>query len=193
VREQVSVRTKCVYKYLEKAILTHVCHCLAVQKLLSFQKEQMIMDTQIQQAESSDRTTKEDIKAFQGSELGTLAMLQQNNETAMAWERFSKQVSNFLAQLPEYIGSFFNEYRLLVISFALLVTVIIILRLVLAIINAINGIPLLNLLLELVGMGYAIWFTFRYLIKASTRQELAAELNSIRKQITGGEISEPSS
>ncbi len=58
-------------------------------------------------------------------------------------------------------------------------------RVILAVLDAINDIPLAQPVLELVGISYTTWFIFRYLLKDSTRQELVAEIDSVRKQILG--------
>lgn len=67
----------------------------------------------------------------------------------------------------------------------MLVALVVTLRVLLALLNAVNDIPLVAPFLEIVGIVYTIWVTFRYLLKASTRQELAAELNSLKRQIVG--------
>ncbi|KAB8332820.1 hypothetical protein SD80_013020 [Scytonema tolypothrichoides VB-61278] len=143
------------------------------------------MDSELQQAEYTDAKIKEGIKELEGSEPGTLAMLPPVTETEEESQQFGTQISTFLAELPEYLGSFFNEYKLPVISFALLVVTVTLLRIMLAVLDAVNDIPLLSPLLELTGIGYTIWFTSRYLLKGSTRQELGEQLNSIKKEIIG--------
>ena len=108
-------------------------------------------------------------------------------------QRISKQVSDFFAELPDKISRFYQEYKLPVISFALLVAAIISLRIVLAIVGAVNGIPLVRPIFELIGMGYTFWFTYRYLLKDSTRKELAAGFGLTKKEIVGRTTSESSS
>ena len=108
-------------------------------------------------------------------------------------QKTSKQVSDFFAQLPDNISRFYQEYKLPVISFALLVAAIISLRIGLAILGAVNGIPLVRPFFELIGMGYTFWFTYRYLLKESNRKELTATFSSAKKQIVGTTTSESSS
>ena len=148
------------------------------------------METKVQQPESGDAALANDFARIEGSDPGTLAMLPPATEPDNQWQQISRQISNFLEQLPTYLGSFFQEYKLPIISFALLVAGVATLKILLAILDTLNDIPLLSATFELIGMSYAIWFTLRYLLKASTRQELAAELNSIKKQIVGENISE---
>jgi len=37
----------------------------------------------------------------------------------------------------------------------------------------------------LIGMGYTGWFVYRYLLKASNRQELLTEVDSFKEQVVG--------
>ncbi|MDF5721027.1 MAG: CAAD domain-containing protein, partial [Rhizonema sp. PD37] len=81
----------------------------------------------------------------------------------------------------------FDEYKSLIISIPLIIASIITVKIILAIVEAINDIPQINSVINLAGIGYAGWFVFRYLLKASSRQELGEQLNSIQKEIVKGE------
>ncbi|KAI3719527.1 hypothetical protein L6452_20428 [Arctium lappa] len=52
------------------------------------------------------------------------------------------------------------------------------------IIGAINKVPLLPNIMELVGLGYTGWFVYRYLLFESSRKELGTTIESIKKEIT---------
>ncbi|GJV83318.1 curvature thylakoid 1A, chloroplastic-like protein [Tanacetum coccineum] len=54
-------------------------------------------------------------------------------------------------------------------------------------IGAINSVPLLPKIMELVGLGYSGWFVYRYLLFKSSRKELATDIESIKKKIAGTE------
>lgn len=97
--------------------------------------------------------------------------------------------SNFclLAELPDYIGRFFNEYKQPIISIGLILTAIITVKVVLAVLDALNDIPLLSPTFELIGIGYAAWFVNRYLLKASSRQELSEEIQALKQQVIGSQ------
>ncbi|WP_225225838.1 CAAD domain-containing protein [Komarekiella delphini-convector] len=129
----------------------------------------------------------------QSSQPGNLSTLPSANKSSERVSEIGRKISNFLERLPEYVVNFFNEYKLPVISFALLVVGVTGLRILLAIVDAINDIPLVSPFFELVGIGYVTWSVFRYFLKASTRQELAAEMRSIKEQIAGENVSEPMS
>ena len=148
------------------------------------------METELEQQQYVDATSQNRIEALKGSEVGNLPMLPPASEPEEQWQRIGRQISAFLAQLPEYIGSFYQEYKLPIISFALLVITVTALRIFLAVLNAINGIPLVSPILQFIGLGYTIWFTFRYLLKDSTRQELAEEIRLLKKQILGRQESQ---
>jgi len=148
------------------------------------------MESELQQQQYMDAASQNQIEALRGSESRNLKMLPPASENEEQWQRIGRQISIFLAKLPEYIGKFYQEYKLLIISFALLVITLTALRIFLAVLNAINDIPLVSGILELIGLGYTIWFTFRYLLKDSTRQELVAEIRLLQKQILGRQESQ---
>ncbi|KAL9228879.1 hypothetical protein vseg_004411 [Gypsophila vaccaria] len=55
------------------------------------------------------------------------------------------------------------------------------------IVGAINSVPLLPKIMELVGLGYSGWFVYRYLLFKSSRKELAEDIESLKKKIAGTE------
>lgn len=140
------------------------------------------METKVQQMEV-DATSVKNLQAIEGSEPGTLPIISPTTTSDEQLQEIGRKISHFWEQLPLYLGRFFQEYKLPIISFALLVAVVAALKTLLVILDALNDVPLLSPTFELIGISYATWFTFRYFLKASTRQELAAELRSIKKQI----------
>ncbi|KAG7619220.1 Cyanobacterial aminoacyl-tRNA synthetase CAAD domain [Arabidopsis suecica] len=55
------------------------------------------------------------------------------------------------------------------------------------VVGAINSVPLLPKVMELVGLGYTGWFVYRYLLFKSSRKELAEDIESLKKKIAGSE------
>ncbi|KAK1313261.1 Uncharacterized protein QJS10_CPA06g02202 [Acorus calamus] len=53
------------------------------------------------------------------------------------------------------------------------------------VVGAINSVPLLPKVLELVGLGYTGWFVYRYLLFKSSRKELASDIEDLKKKIAG--------
>ncbi|TVU05771.1 hypothetical protein EJB05_48954 [Eragrostis curvula] len=56
-----------------------------------------------------------------------------------------------------------------------------------AVIRAVGSVPLVPDLLELIGLGYSGWFVYRYLLFQENRQELASNLDALKKRITGSD------
>ncbi|XVF73086.1 hypothetical protein PTKIN_Ptkin12aG0172700 [Pterospermum kingtungense] len=54
-------------------------------------------------------------------------------------------------------------------------------------VGAINSVPLLPKIMELVGLGYTGWFVYRYLLFKSSRKELATDIEALKKKIAGTE------
>jgi hypothetical protein len=103
------------------------------------------------------------------------------------WQEWIAQGSDFLSKLYDYLGEFISDNRKLLINLGLLFGAIVAVKLTLAILDAINDIPLLAPLFELVGIGYTGWFVYRYLLKESTRQELVTEFDALKSQVMGNE------
>ncbi|KAE8685133.1 Protein CURVATURE THYLAKOID 1A [Hibiscus syriacus] len=54
-------------------------------------------------------------------------------------------------------------------------------------VGAINSVPLLPKVMELVGLGYTGWFVYRYILFKSSRKELATDIEELKKKIAGTE------
>lgn len=100
----------------------------------------------------------------------------------------STQISAVSSQLADFWREFSQSSRPFLISFAWVLVTLIALKILSAVVNAVNGIPLLAPLFQLIGVGYAVWFTNRYLLKRSTRQELSQKI----KNFTGQAFEQPS-
>jgi CAAD domains of cyanobacterial aminoacyl-tRNA synthetase len=148
------------------------------------------MDANLQQSQYATPTSPKEMVAIEGSNPQNLPMLLPASEPENQLQEFGQQVSDFLANLPEHIGRFFSDYKKPIINIGLFIAAIVTVKVILAILDAINEIPLLSPTFELVGISYSTWFTFRYLLKDSTRQELSANIQSLKKQTFGSNISE---
>jgi CAAD domains of cyanobacterial aminoacyl-tRNA synthetase len=96
-----------------------------------------------------------------------------------------KQALDVLGELPTYLGQTYNNNKRAVTIVGLILGIIVGVKLTLAILSAVNEIPLLAPTFELVGIGYASWFVYRYLLQASTRKELTDEIDSFKTEIFG--------
>lgn len=99
--------------------------------------------------------------------------------------QISRNISVFLAQLPDYLSRFFQQYKQQIITVALILAALIAIRVFLAILDTLNDIPLLTPTFELIGIGYTAWFVNRYLLSTSKRQELTQEVQTLKQQIIG--------
>ncbi len=102
-------------------------------------------------------------------------------QVQQVWEK----VSGLLGDLPDYVSEFFKQYRRPIVTVGLIIAAIIAVKLVLALLGAINDFPLLAPTFELIGLIYSGWFLYRYLLKASNRQELLSDIAAIRDQVLG--------
>jgi hypothetical protein len=139
-------------------------------------QEPEIMETQ------SPEATMQEIN----SQTGTITKIQPT-QSQDQWVEYGEKVSSFLATLPEYVGTIFNKYKQPLVVFGLIVASIVTLRVVFAILDALNDIPLVAPTFELIGIGYSAWFVYRYLLKASSRQELTSEITTLKSQVVGSE------
>lgn len=101
------------------------------------------------------------------------------------WQELLDTVLDFLAKIPNYIGSFFSDYRQPLVTLLLIASGLVTIYITLAVLDAIDDIPLLSPVLKLVGLGYTAWFIYRYIWKAENRQELWQEFDAFKAQIVG--------
>ncbi|MEH2144423.1 CAAD domain-containing protein [Nostoc sp.] len=140
--------------------------------------------------EFTESTSKEGTVTDINSQTGTITKLQPPAQSQDEWLKYGEQISSFLATLPEYLGSFFNQYKQPLVTVGLIVGSIVGVKILLAILDALNDIPLVAPTFELIGIGYSAWFVYRYLLKASTRKELTSEITTLKSQVVGKEIPE---
>jgi hypothetical protein len=112
--------------------------------------------------------------------------------TAPASEEINQQLqavldkaSGILANLPDYVTDFFKEYKRPLVTVGLILAAFISVKLLLALLSAVNEVPLLAPTFELVGLGYTAWFVYRFLLKDANRQELTENFTSLKDQVLG--------
>ena len=90
-----------------------------------------------------------------------------------------KKIDTYIGDLPEYVSDYLKKYPNVpaILGYGLLSLISVYLSL--AVIDALNGIPLLGIFFELTGLAYLIWFGIRYLLFAKERQELKLEISVI--------------
>ncbi|NER79002.1 MAG: hypothetical protein F6K42_05365 [Leptolyngbya sp. SIO1D8] len=116
--------------------------------------------------------------ATSGATANTEEMSQQFQEI---WEK----VYGVLANLPDYVTDFFREYKRPLLTVGLVLSAFVSVKLLLAILSAVNEVPLLAPTFELIGLGYTGWFLYRFLLKDANRQELTENIKSVKDQVLG--------
>ena len=116
---------------------------------------------------------------------GTLTTAPNSNIGEQPWQEWLDPIVDILAKVPDYVGQFFSEYQKPLTTVGLLLLSIISVKIVVAVLGAIDDIPLLAPLMEMVGLGYSAWFVWRYLWKASNRKELLTEFDALKNQVFG--------
>jgi glutamyl-tRNA synthetase len=100
-------------------------------------------------------------------------------------QQIKEQIIAILSEFPAYIGSFYEQYKSPLTVVGVILASIISLKVLLGIVDELNDIPLLAPTFELIGIGYAVWFVYRYLLRSSNRQQLAQEIQALKEQILG--------
>lgn len=139
----------------------------------------------MQEPEFSETKSQETQMPNINNQTGTITKLQPPVQSQEQWQKYTQQISGFLATLPEYLGGFFNQYKQPLVSVGLIVTAVVSVKVLLAILDSLNDIPLVAPTFELIGIGYSAWFVYRYLLKASTRKELTNEITTLKSQVVG--------
>lgn len=102
-----------------------------------------------------------------------------------AWERDRAQIEDFFNDPMKYVSTFWQEYKPIVYILGAFLATLFTLKVVFGIIGFVTSLPIISGLLELVGIGYTIWFVNRYLLKAETRQELSQKMETMKQDVIG--------
>jgi len=145
----------------------------------------MLMNPEVRESEYVDVNSPD----FTVQSEAPLATKVDNSNFSQSKEQFKEiweRILTFVAALPEYFADFFGEYKRPLVVLGLIFVSIVSVKLTLALLDAVNDIPLLAPTFELIGFGYTAWFIYRYLWKASSRQELSQDFNNFKDEVLGG-------
>ena len=145
------------------------------------------MSDTLESTQSADTTTIEIPANPLGMNAGGSAPItkvspDQSSSTMPDW---MKQSADILTEVPAYFGQIYEEYKSAINTIALIVGLLVGAKLTFAVLAAVNEIPLLSPAFELIGIGYTVWFVWRYLLQASTRSELTSEIDGLKSEIFG--------
>ncbi|GAP95625.1 CAAD domain-containing protein [Leptolyngbya sp. NIES-2104] len=102
-----------------------------------------------------------------------------------AWERDRAQIDDFFNDPMKYVSTFWQEYKPIVYILGAILAALFALNIVFGIIGFVTHLPIVSGLLELVGLGYTVWFVNRYLLKSETRQELSQTMEEMKQDVIG--------
>ncbi|NJN87436.1 MAG: hypothetical protein HC881_15435 [Leptolyngbyaceae cyanobacterium SL_7_1] len=107
-------------------------------------------------------------------------------------QRTVSQISTSLKQSLSGAIAFVKDNGQLFTTIGLGLLALIVFRVLLTLLDTIDDIPLLTPLLKLIGLSYLIWFTNRYFLRTSTRQELVDTVRGYKEQFFGSQPLLPS-
>ncbi|MCT7974977.1 CAAD domain-containing protein [Laspinema olomoucense] len=119
------------------------------------------------------------------AEAGALAPLSPVTQEPSQFQEILDSVTGILGDLPLYVTSFVSEYQRPIVTVGLFLSALVTVRVILAMVDAVNDIPLLAPFFEFVGIGYSAWFVYRYLLRASNRRELVQDISTLKDQVVG--------
>ena len=101
-----------------------------------------MMETQARQTEQGNYSSPQD----------SLPKLPPVKEPESQWQQISRQILEFLNQLPEYLGSIFNNNKRGLITLVLILSAFVTVKVAIALLDAITDLPLLQPIFELIGL-----------------------------------------
>ena len=148
------------------------------------------METEYKEPQQVNTALLNEMPTLDSTKPQTLAKLPTAETSENQLDMVGANISQFLAEIPQDLNKLYSAYKTPLIGLAVVLASFVALKVVLAMLAAVNDIPLVSPVFELIGIGYTGWFTFRYLLKAQNRKELAADIESFKKQLTGNSTTE---
>jgi hypothetical protein len=99
------------------------------------------------------------------------------------------QITAIIDQIPQYWHLFWQAYRRPLALLGWVLAALIVVKVAVAVLITINGIPLLAPLLTLVGLSYSLWFGGRNFFSFARRQQIFARLDDLKSYIWGTNVS----
>jgi len=146
------------------------------------------MNPEIEKSDYSDYTTDaETPNVLEGKEETELLLPAKvsTSTSSTQWQEYGERVAAFLQDLPRYVTQFFSSYKGPLGTVALILGVLVTVKVTLALLDALDDIPLIAPTLELIGLAYTTWFVYRYLLSAASRQELSQDFQNLKEQVFG--------
>lgn len=132
--------------------------------------------------------TKQDFTTPSTPDSGVITKMTSSEESGTPfedWQKTSQQLKTFVADFSGFVSEFWSDNKSFITAIGFSLALIILLKILLAVLGAINDLPLLAPSFEFIGIIYVGWFTFRYLLRGSSRRELGDNINSLKNQVLG--------
>jgi CAAD domains of cyanobacterial aminoacyl-tRNA synthetase len=126
---------------------------------------------------ANNRTVDRGVETTQNTSLGS--------NSPLPLKQSLQQIIGFSTQALANAKDIFQSFSPLLGALGWVLLAGIVSKLLLAVLDAINDIPLFSTLVELAGFGCTSWFIVRYLIKAADRQELSEKIEQIKREVLG--------
>ena len=97
----------------------------------------------------------------------------------------SSALRAFLESPLEFLTSFWKDMRKPGTTLGLLLGLLIGFRLITVLLDTLDDIPILPGVLQLIGLGYTVWFLLNYLPQADRRQALSADIQRLWRRFIG--------
>lgn len=144
------------------------------------------MTTEIRQDDNSLQVDQNNTKVEINSDPDLIIRNESESYSASnEWQSIQGTATEKFESLRKSIPRFIEQNRGLFSALGWVLLGFIGLRVLFALIHAVNDIPLVPIILELIGLSYVVWFTYRYLITAETRRELVQQIEQIKQNIIG--------
>jgi hypothetical protein len=138
------------------------------------------MEPEVKQDTTTEKLTV-NVNKEESGKLSTFSSSETSEQIKQIWDRVVEVISD----LPDYISEFYGQYKRPITVIGLIVAAYVAVKLLFAVLGAINEIPLLSPLFELIGIFYTGWFVYRYLWQESSRKELGTSISSLKEQVLG--------
>ena len=132
--------------------------------------------------------TKQDFSTTSTPDSGVITKMSSSDESGKTfedWQKTSQQLKTFVADFSDFISEFWSDNKSIMTAIGFSLALIVLLKILLAVLGAINDLPLLAPTFEFIGIIYVGWFIFRYLLRGSSRQELGENISSVKDQVLG--------
>lgn len=132
-----------------------------------------------QATSSSSKATKaaSENRASEIVPLQSSAASESQSEDGSDW---AAKINETTQQIAEEIVQLLSSYQQVLIYGAIFFLAIVFIRLIVVAVGTIHAIPAFAFIFELIGLGFSVWFSGRYLVRVSTRTELQDKLTGFR-------------